>query len=418
MEAHGGVDLSLRTSRSVVEKYTVASIMAFPSLLQESGIRPEHFSDELVAKIAAALPLCSIRNARGEMNAHEVCRLVGTDYENFHKFLGAAVFNIEQGRGICRQLRDLASRDLLAMKVQNAILHPMADAEVTEELLSRLELVVSEFRNSEEQSEELISAVTESYIRQVELELETGRRMGLTTGLRFIDEIMGGLNCGELTTLVAAGGVGKSTVAMDMPRRVARNGATVLYWSAEMTRRQVGQREVHAVLGLPIRGLKLTAFNLHEGRQAMDEQSYRDRIILRFGSRVRATDLLAAGRQVQAKHGGLGMIVLDHLGFFDAERPKAGEQEQIAAAVQQCKGISQILDVPFVLVTHLNRAGLIRGSERIKDTSDNVIELKRDEGATYTVAKLMKARQTGETHKEVKLEYSSLGQTFTESAWT
>lgn len=409
--------MNLKLSRTLIEKYAIASLMAYPALLEESGLRSEHFSDEQVAKIAAVLPRCCIRNPLGQMNAHEVCRHAEMDYAGFHKFLGAAVFDIEQGRGICRQLMDLASRDLLASKVQDALVKPFADENVTEELLSRLELVLSSFRNVENQSEELISEITENYIRQVEHELETGRRLGLVTGLRFMDEWMGGLNCGELTTLVAAGGVGKSTVAMDVARRVSRDGAVVLYWSAEMTRRQVGQREVHSLLGLPIRGQTLTASDLHVGRQAMAEQEYGGRISFRFGSSVRATELLAAGRQIQARHGGLGLIVLDHLGFFDSERPKAGEQEQIAAAVQQCKGISQILDVPFVLVTHLNRAGLIRGSERIKDTSDNVIELKREEGASYTVAKLLKARQTGEVHKEMKLEYSVRGQTFREVEW-
>lgn len=391
--------------------------MAYPSLLEESGIRAEHFADELVAKIAAVLPHCRIRNAKGEMNAHEVCRLVGTDYENFHKFLGAVVFDIEQGRSVCRQLRDLAARDLLVAEIQSAIMKPMGDEHVTEELLSRIEMVVSSFTSKEQHSEELIKDIAESYILQCEEELATGRKLGLTTGLRFVDEWMGGLNCGELTTIVAAGGVGKSTVAMDIARRVARRGALVLYWSAEMSRRQVGQREVHSLLGLPIRGQELNAQNLHEGRQAMNEATYRDGIVFRFGSSVRATELLAAARQVQTRHGGLGLIVLDHLGFFDAERPKAGEQEQIAAAVQQCKGIAQVLDVPFVLVTHLNRAGLIRGSERIKDTSDNVIELKREDGAKYTEAKLLKARQTGEVHKVVNLEYSTRGQTFSEVGW-
>lgn len=407
--------MSLGLKRIDVEKYAVASIMAFPSLLQETGILAEHFSDELVAKVAAVLPRCAIRNAHGQMNAHEVCRLVGVEYESFHKFLGAAVFDIEQGRSICRQLRDLAARDLLASEVQAAILKPMRGENVTEELASRLEMVLSEFTRKELHDEELIGDIAESYIRQVEEELRTGHRLGLTTGLKFIDEWMGGLNCGELTTIVAAGGVGKSTVAMDIARRVARKGALVLYWSAEMSRRQVGQREVHSVLGIPIRGKSLNAFDLHTGRQAMSEQSYRDKIVFRFGSSVRATELLAASRQVQVRHGGLGLIVLDHLGFFDAERPKAGEQEQIAAAVQQCKGLAQILDVPFVLVTHLNRAGLIRGSERIKDTSDNVIELKREEKATYTLATLIKARQTGEVHKSVELEYCVLGQTFKET---
>jgi hypothetical protein len=125
--------------------------------------------------------------------------------------------------------------------------------------------------------------------------------------------------------------------------------------------------------------------------------------------------ILAAARRMQHREG-LGLLVLDHLGCFDSERPKASEQEQVAFAVSACKDLAKILDVPFLLITHLNRQGLIRGSERVKDLSDNVLELKRDgdNAQALTEARLLKARQTGETHRAMLLSYSPKWQTFLE----
>jgi predicted ATP-dependent serine protease len=132
---------------------------------------------------------------------------------------------------------------------------------------------------------------------------------------------------------------------------------------------------------------------------------------------VTAPRLLAAARRVQHRNG-LGLVIFDHLGCFDVERPRASEQEQMAIAVSACKDIAKILDVPFVLVTHLNRQGLIRGSERVKDISDNVLELKRegDSATATTEARLIKARQTGETHRAMLLSYSMKWQAFVEVA--
>ncbi len=99
---------------------------------------------------------------------------------------------------------------------------------VTDELRSRIEIVLANFSRRNDQEEEFLVDGQRAYVEQLLEELRTGKRMGLTTGFTFIDRWMGGLNCGELTTIVSAGGVGKSTLAMGPRGRVGRDGAMVL----------------------------------------------------------------------------------------------------------------------------------------------------------------------------------------------
>ncbi len=403
--------------RDGVEKFALIGMVTFPALIEESGLLPEHFADRRVARAVAALPNCRIRGVKGEINFAELCRLVEEDYQGFQRFIGAFVSDIDQARGFCRELLDLATADVLADEVKRALAAPVSGREgVTDELRSRIEIVLANFARRTDQEEEFLVDGQRAYVEQLREELRTGKRMGLTTGFQFIDRWMGGLNCGELTTIVSAGGVGKSTLAMDLARRVGRNGAMVLYWSAEMGRRQVYQRDTHALLGVPIRGVRLSERELDESLKAMSDEGYGDRIAFRFAGGVTAPQILSAARKFQTRHGNLGMVVLDHLGCFDAGHPRASIQEQIELSMGQLVGITKALNVPFVLVTHLNRAGQIRGSQRIHDLSDNVIELRRDDDGRFTEARLTKARQTGETTRAMKLAYQVRGQSFTEES--
>lgn len=401
--------------RSGVERFALAGMVAYPSVIEESGVLPEHFSDRRVAQAAAALPNCKLRGAKGEINFLELCRIVGEDHSAFQKYLGAWVSDIDQARMFCRELLDLATADLFAEEMRRALSTPPSVGEsATDGMRARAEMVLASFARRTDQEEEFLVDGQRAYVEQLREELQTGKRMGLLTGLKIVDEWMGGLNCGELTVVVAAGGVGKSTLAMDLARRVGRDGSLVLYWSAEMSRRQVYQRDTHGLLGVPIRGITLSERELDESLRLMEREGYGDRIAFRYSSAVTATQILSAARKFQLRHGNLGMVVLDHLGCYNSEHPRASMQEQIEMAMGQLVDLTKALNVPFILVTHLNRAGQIRGSQRILDVSDNVIELRRDDDGQYTEARLLKARQTGETHRAMKLSYSVRGQTFNE----
>ncbi len=78
--------------------------------------------------------------------------------------------------------------------------------------------------------------------------------------------------------------------------------------------------------------------NSTESLKAMSAEGYGDRIAFRFAGGVTAPQILSAARKFQARHGNLGMVVLDHLGCFDAGHPRASIQEQIELSMGQLGG--------------------------------------------------------------------------------
>lgn len=404
--------------RGEAERFAFAGAIAYPDLLDESGLAPEHFATEIIGQAFAAIPQCG-RTTDDRLSVVELAAHAGIPVETLRPVLQAQVFTADQARGWWTKVRDLATTDAVLGALRGAMAKPLdasSTTGATGALLAEVARVVQSFSEQDDDGEtETLLDATSRFVEERSLELRHGRRRGVETGLEIVDEWMGGLNAGELTTIVAAGGVGKSTVAMDIARRVAAQGPVVLYWSAEMTGRQVGQREAHAALGRAISDRSVSAVDLAEGLETLKNAHHGDRVRLHYGARPKAAQLLATARRVQNR-GGLGLLIFDHLGCFDCERPRASEQEQVAFAVTACKDLAKILEVPFLLITHLNRQGQIRGSERVKDISDNVLELKRDPDnqRAFTEARLLKARQTGETWKAMNLEYSMRWQRFLE----
>lgn len=401
--------------RADVERFAFAGAIAFPDLVEESGLKPEHFATEIIGQAWEAIPRCG-RTTDDRLSVVEIAAHAGLAVEALRPVLQAQVFNPEQARTWWRRALDLSTAEAVVVALRAVVAKPRPETGATGTLLAELEQVVRSFADQDDDGEApTLLEVTEEYVRERCAALRHGRRRGVLTGLEVLDTWAGGLNAGELTTAVAAGGVGKSTFAMHVARQVARNGQMVLYFSAEMTKGQVGQREAHGAMARPISDRSVTAVDLEAGLEELRNDGHGDRIRTIYSSRISASRLLAAARRVQHRDG-LGLVIFDHLGCFDVERPRASEQEQMAMAVTSCKDIAKILDVPFLLVTHLNRQGLIRGSERVKDISDNVLELKRDNDSAeaLTEARLLKARQTGETHKAMLLSYSLKWQKFVE----
>lgn len=405
-----------RRERFDAENFALAGAVAFPDLYDEAGLGPEEFSREPIAEAWSAIPRVPHRTTEGRVPLAQLAFEAKVPRGELAEALAAGVYSAEQARHWWRKLHDLARREELSAALEKLAKAPRDGDDQTAELLAEVEALASRFADRHvEQELATLTDVASEWAEQRVAELESGRRRGVETGLESIDSWLGGLNPGELTTIVAGGGVGKSTFAWDLGRRCAERGATVLAFSCEMTRSQVGQREAHGAIARPISDTSIRPADLVEAARVVEERASEARFFLDFRSRVTAPQVLATARRLQHR-AGLGLVIVDHLGHFDARKPKASEQEQIATAVAELKDLAKLLEVPFVVLTHFNRQGFIRASERVNDTSDNVVELSRnvDDRHAPTELRIGKARQTGQRGRRMLLEYHVAWQSFHE----
>src|SRR5699024_3714641 len=82
-----------------------------------------------------------------------------------------------------------------------------------------------------------------------------GALVGLPTGLSDLDDLTRGLRPGQLITEGARPSIGKSTLAMDMPRAATRGAAVpvpAVFFSLEMGREELGERLLSAQARVPL----------------------------------------------------------------------------------------------------------------------------------------------------------------------
>ena len=211
--------------RADVERFAFTAAITFPDLLEESGLRPEHFATEIIAQAFEAIPRCSQRTPDGRLSVVEVAARAGISVEALRPALQAQVFTADQARTWWRKALDLATAEAVVAAVRAVVTKPRPENDATGTLLAEIEQVVRSFGDQDDDGEtKTLLETTTEYVHRRSEELLRGRPSGVETGLKIIDEWAGGLNAGELLTVVAKGGVGKSTFAMHVARQVAQRG--------------------------------------------------------------------------------------------------------------------------------------------------------------------------------------------------
>ena len=86
--------------------------------------------------------------------------------------------------------------------------------------------------------------------------LENDKETGLKFGVKLLDEVIGGLFKGELTTIAARSGVGKTALALQIMLNCANQGKKVLFISREMSNEQYKQKNRNKCKKFKVQKLK------------------------------------------------------------------------------------------------------------------------------------------------------------------
>ena len=86
--------------------------------------------------------------------------------------------------------------------------------------------------------------------------LENDKETNLKFGVPLLDDVIGGLFKGELTTIAARSGVGKTALALQIMLNCASQGKKVLFISREMSNEQIVMRNISKKTGISAKSLK------------------------------------------------------------------------------------------------------------------------------------------------------------------
>jgi len=188
---------------------------------------------------------------------------------------------------------------------------------------------------------------------------------GLMTGFAAVDRAMGGFAPGDLVTLAGDTSSGKTALAGCIAANIAQAGGRVLIVSREMQARELAKRLLQSAARVHGQRIRF-ARGLHEedwrelGAAAEALRGLSIAIDTRSGT---VADIaLEAGKWSATWGGPLSLIVVDYLQLMKIEAAKG---ENRAGAVGRfawgLKGLAMDLSTPILMLSQLNRAGVIQG---------------------------------------------------------
>ena len=221
------------------------------------------------------------------------------------------------------------------------------------------------------QGPEAVEPVLHEAMRQIES--RTSHRLtGLPTGFHELDDMLGGLNAGDLVIVAARPAMGKTAFALNviesvcMSRPDCLGGAApvALFCSLEMGKHQIMQRMICA------RG-RIDNSRLRTGRlpdeeyQRMSEavgELAQMKLYIDDSPSLSVMALRGRARRLKAKVG-LNLIVLDYLQLMTSgQRSNESRQLEISEISRALKSIARELGVPVVALAQLSRA--VEGKDR------------------------------------------------------
>lgn len=222
---------------------------------------------------------------------------------------------------------------------------------------------------------------------------QAGGKILRPTGFSELDRLTAGLHDGELITLAARPGVGKSALAVAFARAVCKADHTALFISLEMNRAEQSLRLILAHAGVSnerVRRGKITDEDagriatamvaLNGLRLWLDDEPHQT--VMRIG---------ATARKI-ARERPLGVIVVDYLQLIRPMDRRARREEQVAEMTRELKLLANAMKCPVLLLAQLNRESEkerrrprlddLRESGAVEQDSDCVLLLhpEREEG--------------------------------------
>lgn len=192
----------------------------------------------------------------------------------------------------------------------------------------------------------------------------------LPTGLGALDLRLGGLYPGELIVLGGRPSMGKTTIATQIARNVARAGGAVHFASLDMSRQQVACRAISAASYNRLSQLERVQYHHLRNGTKVSRELLRDllgalprSIIIDDRAAQTVARIEASARATRRRFKRLDLIVVDYLQLVAARRSD-GRVNEVSEVSAGLKAIAKRLACPVLALCQLSRGVEARENKR------------------------------------------------------
>ena len=230
-----------------------------------------------------------------------------------------------------------------------------------------------------------------------------------------------GIRRGEIVTVTAGSGIGKSQVCREIANYILQQDETIGYIALEENNKRTALGFMGLYLNKPLH-LGDAEIPKEEFREAFEHTLNTGRVYMydHWGS-LESDNLLNKIRYM-VQGCGCNYIILDHISIVVSGMEGGDERRAIDNMMTKLRGLTEEVNCGMILVSHLKRPqgnkghedgartsmAQLRGSAAIGQLSDIVIGCERDQQGEYpdrTTVRILKNRWTGETGECCLLDY-------------
>lgn len=359
------------------ELAVLGSVLIDPRVFPEvrETLRVEDFASTLNQEIyRAAAALDSVGKTIDPVTVLEACRkagaLQGNDGAQYLMQLMEITPTAANVSEYIKLVREASMRRKLQEIARNIELES-ANHTLPREIIGAAQTALQGIESNERSRETIgfSDALTDFLVLQDEI--QTGVCLFIKTEYKFIDRVLGGglLNSG-FYLLAGRPGMGKTTLGLNIVRKVAQKGLPVLFVSLEMSKNQVTQKLLALETGISTRELigKLDS-------QAMDRvataavQMHNLPVTLNRKPGATVPDIANMARAVK----GLALICIDYVGLIEPNDKRVKRYEAMSQVSRDLKQLALRLNIPILGLAQLNREVTSRTDKRpvISDLRDS-----------------------------------------------
>jgi replicative DNA helicase len=285
-------------------------------------------------------------------------------------------------------VRDAALRRRLIRAASQVVELAHDERRAIEDVQREAERAVLDAR-SEGQRDHAIYDLVTAVSDEVEERLENPAEVpGLSTGIRALDEMLGGMEPG-LYILAARPSMGKTALALQIVSHVAAGGRRAMIFSLEMSGQQIAQRLIAS-------RARVTQLDLRRGQLDQEERVRFFRasgevsdwsLSIHTGNTTPGS--VRAKVQRQQLQGEVALVVVDYLGLMKPNRDAETRNLELGHLARDLLLVTKELEVPILVLHQLNRGvesrsdkrpllSDLRESGQLEEHADVVLMLYRD----------------------------------------
>lgn len=227
-------------------------------------------------------------------------------------------------------------------------------------------------------------------------------------GFPGLDDILGGLEGGDMIVIGARPGVGKSAFVTQVTTSLARSGKRVGFYNLEMQEKQIYERFVVAESGIGLtrlrRAVRFLGDEEERFRRANEVLEKEERIVITTGSKAMSEI------RSESRHMGYDVIVIDYLQLLRADKTYRGNRyAEVGAISKAIKALAMELNIPVIALSQLNRVSEARDTK--EPTMSELREAGDIEQDASVILLMWNLSRNDPSRKGIKVEKQRQGRT-------